>query len=161
MRGYFSTAGRLERVMGIEPTYAAWEAAVLPLNYTRTLRCLYHAAGVFAQRLARARRVGRAKRSTGPFRPRRYAVARRRRTAPNPLNYTRGLALRSIPLARSPSLHMRAVFSPCRSLWLAAFGPKINPLDRFDRPYGRSGLTPQTGYNPPEPDRRRRVSCNR
>ena len=27
--------GRLERVMGIEPTYAAWEAAVLPLNYTR------------------------------------------------------------------------------------------------------------------------------
>jgi hypothetical protein len=25
----------LERVMGIEPTYAAWEAAVLPLNYTR------------------------------------------------------------------------------------------------------------------------------
>ncbi len=26
----------LERVMGIEPTYAAWEAAVLPLNYTRT-----------------------------------------------------------------------------------------------------------------------------
>jgi hypothetical protein len=22
--------------MGIEPTYAAWEAAVLPLNYTRT-----------------------------------------------------------------------------------------------------------------------------
>jgi hypothetical protein len=21
--------------MGIEPTYAAWEAAVLPLNYTR------------------------------------------------------------------------------------------------------------------------------
>jgi hypothetical protein len=26
----------LERVMGIEPTLAAWEAAVLPLNYTRT-----------------------------------------------------------------------------------------------------------------------------
>ena len=26
---------RLERVMGIEPTLAAWEAAVLPLNYTR------------------------------------------------------------------------------------------------------------------------------
>ena len=33
----------VERVMGIEPTLAAWEAAVLPLNYTRvradTLRC--------------------------------------------------------------------------------------------------------------------------
>ena len=26
----------LERVMGIEPTYEAWEAAVLPLNYTRS-----------------------------------------------------------------------------------------------------------------------------
>jgi hypothetical protein len=27
-----------ERVMGIEPTLEAWEAAVLPLNYTRTGR---------------------------------------------------------------------------------------------------------------------------
>ncbi|GBR15020.1 hypothetical protein AA0616_0456 [Komagataeibacter nataicola NRIC 0616] len=27
--------GKLERVKGIEPSYAAWEAAVLPLNYTR------------------------------------------------------------------------------------------------------------------------------
>lgn len=26
--------------MGIEPTLAAWEAAVLPLNYTRTERSL-------------------------------------------------------------------------------------------------------------------------
>ncbi len=26
----------LERVMGIEPTSSAWEAEVLPLNYTRT-----------------------------------------------------------------------------------------------------------------------------
>ena len=25
-----------ERVMGIEPTYLAWKASVLPLNYTRT-----------------------------------------------------------------------------------------------------------------------------
>jgi hypothetical protein len=25
----------LERVRGIEPLYEAWEAAVLPLNYTR------------------------------------------------------------------------------------------------------------------------------
>ncbi len=30
-------AERLERVKGIEPSYAAWEAAVLPLNYTRAL----------------------------------------------------------------------------------------------------------------------------
>jgi hypothetical protein len=28
-------AGALERVKGIEPSYEAWEAAVLPLNYTR------------------------------------------------------------------------------------------------------------------------------
>ncbi len=27
-----------ERVKGIEPSYEAWEAAVLPLNYTRTSR---------------------------------------------------------------------------------------------------------------------------
>ena len=25
----------MERVMGIEPTYPAWKAGVLPLNYTR------------------------------------------------------------------------------------------------------------------------------
>ena len=35
----------MERVEGIEPSYAAWEAAVLPLNYTRARfgseRCLY------------------------------------------------------------------------------------------------------------------------
>ena len=28
--------GDLERVKGIEPSYEAWEAAVLPLNYTRS-----------------------------------------------------------------------------------------------------------------------------
>ena len=27
----------MERVKGIEPSYEAWEAAVLPLNYTRIL----------------------------------------------------------------------------------------------------------------------------
>jgi hypothetical protein len=34
-------------------------------------------------------------------------------------------------------LHCR----PGRSLKLAAFGPQNDSLDRFDRPYGRSGLT--------------------
>jgi hypothetical protein len=29
---------KVERVKGIEPSYAAWEAAVLPLNYTRLMR---------------------------------------------------------------------------------------------------------------------------
>ena len=28
---------KMERVMGIEPTLSAWEAEVLPLNYTRRL----------------------------------------------------------------------------------------------------------------------------
>ena len=31
----FSQDDELERVKGIEPSYEAWEAAVLPLNYTR------------------------------------------------------------------------------------------------------------------------------
>ena len=33
-------SGMLERVKGIEPSYEAWEAAVLPLNYTRTIYIL-------------------------------------------------------------------------------------------------------------------------
>ena len=31
----FAGASFLERLMGVEPTYAAWEAAVLPMNYSR------------------------------------------------------------------------------------------------------------------------------
>ena len=38
--------------MGIEPTYAAWEAAVLPLNYTRVSGLYYmHFAGERNHRL--------------------------------------------------------------------------------------------------------------
>ena len=37
--------GKLERVKGIEPSYAAWEAAVLPLNYTRPEEALPDAGG--------------------------------------------------------------------------------------------------------------------
>ena len=37
---------KMERVKGIEPSYAAWEAAVLPLNYTRPAgRCQARRAG--------------------------------------------------------------------------------------------------------------------
>ena len=46
-RGQFELAKGcvgLERVKGIEPSYAAWEAAVLPLNYTRLSGQLYHAS---------------------------------------------------------------------------------------------------------------------
>ena len=35
----------LERVKGIEPSYAAWEAAVLPLNYTREGSPLHRESG--------------------------------------------------------------------------------------------------------------------
>ena len=43
-------SGNVERVKGIEPSYAAWEAAVLPLNYTRKsqiyIRVCANAGGV-------------------------------------------------------------------------------------------------------------------
>ncbi len=35
-----------KRVMGIEPTYLAWKASVLPLNYTRIDACLSRIVGV-------------------------------------------------------------------------------------------------------------------
>ena len=33
--GLSTVTSKMERVMGIEPTLSAWEAEVLPLNYTR------------------------------------------------------------------------------------------------------------------------------
>jgi hypothetical protein len=44
----FVESRKLERVMGIEPTLVAWEATVLPLNYTRSV-CL--ACALFFKRL--------------------------------------------------------------------------------------------------------------
>ena len=35
----YGLVGKSERVMGIEPTSKAWEALVLPLNYTRENDC--------------------------------------------------------------------------------------------------------------------------
>jgi hypothetical protein len=32
----------IERVMGIEPTLSAWEAEVLPLNYTRIIEVKHY-----------------------------------------------------------------------------------------------------------------------
>ena len=37
---------RTERVMGIEPTYPAWKAGVLPLNYTRIYFILQKNSGI-------------------------------------------------------------------------------------------------------------------
>jgi hypothetical protein len=38
MSGWLVVDRRLERVTGIEPALSAWEADVLPLNYTREVR---------------------------------------------------------------------------------------------------------------------------
>ena len=37
LRTHFMDSCYPKRVMGIEPTYLAWKASVLPLNYTRTV----------------------------------------------------------------------------------------------------------------------------
>ena len=37
--------GQLERVKGIEPSYAVWETAVLPLNYTRKVTTIIASQG--------------------------------------------------------------------------------------------------------------------
>jgi hypothetical protein len=46
---------RLERAKGIEPSYAAWEAAVLPLNYAREffskIRCFWWLLARFSFRI--------------------------------------------------------------------------------------------------------------
>ena len=67
----------LERVKGIEPSYAAWEAAVLPLNYTRAgvllpsspNRCKPlgdHAAAQFGRQLTKPS-CGPIRHAAGPF----------------------------------------------------------------------------------------------
>ena len=42
----------MERVKGIEPSYEAWEAAVLPLNYTRSGVVPRHKTGAEAKIIA-------------------------------------------------------------------------------------------------------------
>ena len=39
LQTHFSASLTEKRVMGIEPTYPAWKAGVLPLNYTRIFNC--------------------------------------------------------------------------------------------------------------------------
>ena len=56
----------LERVKGIEPSYEAWEAAVLPLNYTRG-RARFYRALVPDQRTARQLPYWHCILSTSPF----------------------------------------------------------------------------------------------
>ncbi len=79
----------LERVKGIEPSYAAWEAAVLPLNYTRSAtkqaiigRCLVAAMAAGATMTAWLVRplpplllLCRRRRCCGGWRPRCGAIA--------------------------------------------------------------------------------------
>lgn len=40
---------KTERVMGIEPTYPAWKAGVLPLNYTRISVILFSTKIIISQ----------------------------------------------------------------------------------------------------------------
>ena len=70
----------MERVMGIEPTLAAWEAAVLPLNYTRFRPPLWPQPAGAGSTL---RRVGR---------------DYRKRTAPEGNAYNRGMPGDSIDI---------------------------------------------------------------
>jgi hypothetical protein len=42
----FGRFAKLERVKGIEPSYEAWEAAVLPLNYTREAGIVVFSCGL-------------------------------------------------------------------------------------------------------------------
>jgi hypothetical protein len=48
----------VERVMGIEPTSKAWEAFILPLNYTRGEPSFYGCGSVLATRFATFMRQG-------------------------------------------------------------------------------------------------------
>jgi hypothetical protein len=60
-KAFLTWAGTVERVTGIEPALSAWEADVLPLNYTRALWHLPRgvaaelACAVFAQTSYRTR----------------------------------------------------------------------------------------------------------
>ena len=44
------SATTMEQVKGIEPSYRAWEARVLPMNYTCVAKTLYHRWISFASR---------------------------------------------------------------------------------------------------------------
>ena len=44
------SATTLERITGVEPAYAAWEAAVLPMNYIRICWVLYQSPRRIATR---------------------------------------------------------------------------------------------------------------
>lgn len=48
---------KVERVMGIEPTLEAWEAAVLPLNYTRETMLLSDACIIASDPLNKRQRL--------------------------------------------------------------------------------------------------------
>src|SRR4026207_1714634 len=98
-------AAEVERVMGIEPTLVAWEATVLPLNYTRIAVGFYAAArptGKLTSHEARPARPG--------------AVCRRRRCRQHRAG-GRALAHRSL---RGQQAHFRSG----RGLWLPAHRPR-------------------------------------
>ena len=56
----------LERVRGIEPPLSAWEADVLPLNYTRTSSRLTPGRALTILAIGAGRRFGSSARGTAP-----------------------------------------------------------------------------------------------
>ena len=70
--------------MGIEPTSKAWEAFVLPLNYTRLLKLLAPPRGIFARSGVASRAV-----SGSLLRPPRAPTAKFWEDLALPLNYNR------------------------------------------------------------------------
>ena len=54
---YWAIHRKVERVMGIEPTLEAWEAAVLPLNYTRETKLLSDACIIASDLLNKRQRL--------------------------------------------------------------------------------------------------------
>lgn len=65
----------MERVAGIEPAYAAWKAAVLPLNYTRERRWFLIGDLCRAKQVSQVDRVQIGKARDGRFRSNEKAPA--------------------------------------------------------------------------------------
>jgi hypothetical protein len=73
----------LERVMGIEPTLSAWEAEVLPLNYTRVVALVYGLVAV-QSRSGRPRSFGRGVSAAEGSHPHRATAGQRSRMQATP-----------------------------------------------------------------------------
>src|SRR5437764_7001421 len=92
------SAAKMERVKGIEPSLSAWEADVLPLNYTRVAppETALTARIAFRRAAERPRSAGRDRHRTPRHRP--------LRRDPGPALEHRRAARPLLPRVREPSL---------------------------------------------------------